>query len=50
MKFYRLEPVNLDEILSKFNAQSLKSECKILKFQIHAKFRPTPSKNFKFLK
>ena len=24
MKFYRLEPVNLDEILSKFNAQSLK--------------------------
>ena len=24
MKFYRLEPVNLDEILSKFNAQPLK--------------------------
>nr|WP_314070004.1 hypothetical protein [uncultured Campylobacter sp.] len=50
MKFYRFEPVNLDEIPSKFNAQPVKSECKILKFQIRAKISSRTSKNFKFLK
>ena len=49
MKFYRFEPVNLDEILYKFNAQPLKLECKILKFQIHAKFRPALQKISNFL-